>query len=260
MRDEERDKEKSFWFGLFVRLWFIIIFHGFKNWTGPAGSTGDWCLIRSGSLKKPQKWKNRPKTGNRRFDRQNREPKRLNRFWLGSPKSKTTPFCKIFFPLPCPNWSSFSFFSLTPLPHKPSLPHAAACPFCLTPPLPPSDRSLSLSVTPSLSRSLRLCLGHSVSVSVSPSLSRSRSLQICPSLSRSLCLSLNHSVSISVSPNLSRSLTVSPHTGVFHSHFHGISLFFKHLQTFSMKIWFPCVEMFDLGEHCVVLKCLIRLS
>ncbi len=31
--------------------------HGFKNRTGPAGSTGDRCLIRSGSLKKPKIWK-----------------------------------------------------------------------------------------------------------------------------------------------------------------------------------------------------------
>ena len=28
--------------------------HGFKNRTGPAGSTGDRCPIRSGSLKKPK--------------------------------------------------------------------------------------------------------------------------------------------------------------------------------------------------------------
>ena len=68
------------------------IYHGFKNRTGPAGSTGDRSSIRSDSLKKSKFKKNRPKTGNRRFDHKNREPERLNWFWPGSTNHKTTPF------------------------------------------------------------------------------------------------------------------------------------------------------------------------
>jgi hypothetical protein len=70
--------------------------HGFKNRTGPAGSTGNRYLIRSGSLKKSKIWKKRTKTGNRWFNRKNREPERLNRFWPGLTNFKTTPFWSIF--------------------------------------------------------------------------------------------------------------------------------------------------------------------
>jgi hypothetical protein len=55
--------------------------HGFKNRTGPTGSTSNRCSIRFGSLKKPEIKKKWSKTGNRGFDRENREPERLNRFW-----------------------------------------------------------------------------------------------------------------------------------------------------------------------------------
>jgi hypothetical protein len=151
-------------------------------------------------FEKTGKMKNRSKTENRRFDRQNREPERLNRFWPGSPKSKTTPFCKKKFPLPLALTEvAFHFFPL-PLCHT--------SPLCLTPLLAPSasrrrcllQTALSLSVTPSLSRSFRLCLGHSVSVLVSPlCLGHSVSVWVTPSLSRSLrlCLGLSKSVSVS---------------------------------------------------------------
>ena len=98
--------------------------HGFKNRTGPAGSTGsigDRCLIRSGSLKKPKKWKNWPKTENRRFDRQNLEPERLNWFWPGSLNHKTHRFCLFFFLLILTLSFIFSS-SLPPLPHTRRLP------------------------------------------------------------------------------------------------------------------------------------------
>uniref|UniRef100_A0A2N9IKD9 CCHC-type domain-containing protein n=1 Tax=Fagus sylvatica TaxID=28930 RepID=A0A2N9IKD9_FAGSY len=39
---------------------------------------------------------NRPKTGNRRFNRKNCEPERLNRFWPGSTNYKTVPFWSFF--------------------------------------------------------------------------------------------------------------------------------------------------------------------
>ena len=160
--------------------------------------------------------------------------------WTGFGPVRLNPklhrFVKIFFP----------YLALTEVPfHFFPLPLCRTSPLCLTPPLAPFasrrrcllQTALFLSVTPSLSRSLRLCLGHSVSVSVSPSLSRSRSLQICPSLSRSLCLSLNHSVSISVSPNLSRSLTVSPHTGVFHSHSHSHGIIWYLFETWEFETY-----------------------
>ena len=66
--------------------------HGFKNRTGPAGSTMNRCCIQSGFMKKMKILKNRPKTRNRRFNHKNREPERLNRFWPGSTNYKTTPF------------------------------------------------------------------------------------------------------------------------------------------------------------------------
>jgi hypothetical protein len=81
------------------------LYHGFKNRTGPAGSTGSTgnrYLIRSGSLKKSEIWKKMTKTGNRWFNRKNREPKRLNRFWPSLTNFKTTPFWSIF-PYPKPN-------------------------------------------------------------------------------------------------------------------------------------------------------------
>ncbi len=80
----------------------IYINHGFKNRTGPADSTRDRCPIQSGSLKKPENWKNGPKTENRRFNRKNRELERLNRFWPDSTNSKTAPFWPLFFPYPLP--------------------------------------------------------------------------------------------------------------------------------------------------------------
>ena len=81
-------------------------------------------------FEKTGKIKKRPKIENRQFDRQNREPEQLNRFWPGSPNPKTAPFCQFFFSLtPCPSLSSFSFFGRTTLSASrrrlPPLPHAA---------------------------------------------------------------------------------------------------------------------------------------
>ena len=136
--------------------------HGFKNQTGPAGSTGDRCLIRSGSLKKPKKWKNKLKTGNRRFNRQNREPERLNRFWPGSLNHKTHRFCLFFFfPAYVNPKLYFQFFACPSASRTPFAPSAHAGVF-LTPmagfhshshrSLPPGH-ALSISLTVSVSHS-----------------------------------------------------------------------------------------------------------
>jgi hypothetical protein len=97
---------------MWVESYSSSLSHGFKNRTGPAGSIGDRTFIWSNSLKKPEFKKNRPKTGNLRFDHKNRNPEWLNRFWPGSTNHKTTSF-----------W---------PHSHAATLPHAA-CPLCLTP-------------------------------------------------------------------------------------------------------------------------------
>ena len=52
-----REDKRTTSFLKFMWLWCSHVgydTHGFKNRTGPAGSTGDRCLVRSGSFKKPE--------------------------------------------------------------------------------------------------------------------------------------------------------------------------------------------------------------
>ena len=53
--------------------------HGFKNRIGPAGSTVNRPLYRSGYVKNLEIQEKSRKTGNRRFNRHNRRPERSNR-------------------------------------------------------------------------------------------------------------------------------------------------------------------------------------
>ena len=71
-------------------LAYVVLFklvhamHGFKNRTGPAGSTGltvNRPLYRSGYVKNPEIQEKSRKTGNRRFNQHNRRPERSNRLW-----------------------------------------------------------------------------------------------------------------------------------------------------------------------------------
>ena len=118
--------------------------HGFKNRTGSTGSTNSTtnrCFIQFGSLKKPEIRKKWSKTGNRRFDHENREPEWLNRFWPGSTYSKTTLFL-FFFPSPKTNFFHFQPSLLTPQSSRHfSLSHFAS-------------RSLTLTFSPSASHDL----------------------------------------------------------------------------------------------------------
>ena len=122
----------------------MCIFHGFKNRTGPAGSTGDRPFIRSGSLKKSEFKKNWSKTGNRRFDHKNREPERLNRFWSGSTNQKTTSFWP---QSRRPSASRRGPLCLTPLAPLPRAGDPSAS--CRLPRLPHAGDSLPLVSVPS---------------------------------------------------------------------------------------------------------------